>query len=380
MTLAVFVPAFSFFLGASAAAAQQVIDRRSAPLPSRTVVIDESCTVFGDGSQGRPEGLLDVASASIMRDSSVLILNAGTSELLRFGPTGRYLGAHGRAGEGPGEFSPAKGRRYRGLRSVPYRGDSLAIFDARFARVTIVDSQGLRARSFEVQGLPVVTRAFINGSTAGGDLILVAMGFVTEPRPRSGAYVRQDSVQVVRLNAAGEVKWVSPRMPDTMLDVVILSSSSVPVDRGQRHTMTGTQGMTYTSMHYTSVVETNNVVHHYAETSSEIHSFDSEGTLVRRLLLPKVPVALPPLPGTGNLRQSLSMMRDDVGRIWLEIPRAHREPTRDWWIIAAGGEIIATARMQGKVDPLWIGAQQVLLRALDSNGVETVRSCVLKSG
>jgi len=365
-------------LFASPASGQQIVDRRSTTLPSRNVVIDGSCTVFGDGGQGRPQGLTAVSGAAIMRDSSVLIFDAGSSELLIFGSSGRFLSSHGGAGDGPGEFTRVgRGRSYRAQYAVAYRGDSLAVYDAPSTRISIFDAKGKLGRSFELRAVPNARRAVINGSTPTGDFILVVLaGFITDPRPQSGSFVRQDSVLAIRLDPTGAVKWVSLTMPGAMLDVVILSSATQAIARGQRHTMTGTSGATYPFSYFMSIVEANGLVHHYRESTNEIWSFGGQGQLVRRLLLPKLPVALQ--PGAGNVKQALSMIRDDTGRIWLEIPRAHREETRDWWIISESGDIAATARMHGKVEPLWIGRARILLRAIDADGVETVRSCALR--
>ena len=45
-----------------------------------------------------------IAGGKILEDGSLVIVDAGSSEVRRFAADGTFLGAHGREGQGPGEY------------------------------------------------------------------------------------------------------------------------------------------------------------------------------------------------------------------------------------------------------------------------------------
>lgn len=65
---------------------------------------------------------------------NVFVLDSRTLAVLRFGPDGRFAGAIGRAGEGPGEFQATS--------KVGLLGDTLWVVDSRLGRVSLFDSAG----------------------------------------------------------------------------------------------------------------------------------------------------------------------------------------------------------------------------------------------
>jgi hypothetical protein len=69
----------------------------------------------------------------------IIVANSGSHELRRFDSTGRYLGASGRRGQGPGDFGPV-------INLFPAPGDSLYVFDAVNLRWTVHGGNGEYAR------------------------------------------------------------------------------------------------------------------------------------------------------------------------------------------------------------------------------------------
>jgi hypothetical protein len=265
---------------------------------------------------------------------------------------------------------------------VSYRGDSVAVYDAAVQRMSLFDHQGRFGRSFEVSGEPLARRAYLEAGTSEGDFVLVVLGFV-QAVPAVGNVVVRDSVVVLRLNADGSSRWTSSRLEDGILDVRIVSTGNA-VGSGSRGSnsqsvgVTGSIGTSYPVSRYGSVVSTRGMVHHYVDRTNELQSFDRDGRLVRVVRLPAVPVpSMPPPPALAIPKQSLTMVADELDRIWLEVPRAGWEPRRDWWVVSPEGSVVARASTPTRTEPMWIGASRVLLRVIDSDGVETLRACAL---
>lgn len=82
-------------------------------------------------------GITDVAWRS---DAGITVSDAGSSEVRAFGPDGTHLWTQGGEGDGPGE--------YRSLSTLlPLPGDSVAVYDSRARRVSVVGPDGEFARS-----------------------------------------------------------------------------------------------------------------------------------------------------------------------------------------------------------------------------------------
>lgn len=119
--------------------------------------------------------LYGVGGGTRLADGTIVLLNAGTSELRFFDANGVHLRSAGGDGEGPGEF--------RGATAVaPVSGDSLLVWDQRLQRISLFDAAGEFGRSFRVERAvlnPEFLGVFDDGSVAILDLRLdvPAQGF-----------------------------------------------------------------------------------------------------------------------------------------------------------------------------------------------------------
>lgn len=125
-----------------------------------------------------------VESALRLPDGRIVILNEGSSELRFYDARGRHLRTVGGAGEGPGEY-----RRLAGAVGVD---DSLLVFDAALARLSVLDLDGVYGRSFRIEPTADPIRparmyrlAGILGDTA---LVMLASRFPANMRPRPMIY------------------------------------------------------------------------------------------------------------------------------------------------------------------------------------------------
>lgn len=92
-------------------------------------------TLGGASAEGTDRALFRVRSAHLLDDGGLLVVNGGAQELLRFDAEGTRTRRIGGAGDGPGEF--------RAPEWVGALGEaSLAVYDVRHARFTLLDGEG----------------------------------------------------------------------------------------------------------------------------------------------------------------------------------------------------------------------------------------------
>lgn len=91
-----------------------------------------------------PYRLFRVRGAARRPDGGLAILDAGSSELRFFDADGRFVNAAGGPGEGPGEFLIP-------YALLPYRGDSLLVWDGRRERFSVFDPAGGPGRVARVE-------------------------------------------------------------------------------------------------------------------------------------------------------------------------------------------------------------------------------------
>jgi hypothetical protein len=172
-----------------------VENRRPAWGDERRWTVSSSPSVEIGAVEGAAEYQLgQVRGAVRLPDGTVVVADGTSRELRFFDPVGRFLRKAGRAGEGPGEF--------QGLDAVlPYRGDSIAAWDARQKRLSVFAADGTFVRAVTVReagGLaPGIRGVFPDGS------------FVLEPSASLQGFLamasgeRRDSVAYVSVSPGG---------------------------------------------------------------------------------------------------------------------------------------------------------------------------------
>lgn len=104
-----------------------------AVIPEWPVASTPSLTI--GTTEADPGHELSQVSGARMRDGQLLVANSGSYEIRRFDSAGKYLGAAGRKGQGPGEFL--------GVVSLfPASGDSVYTLDAGNLRWSLHDGSG----------------------------------------------------------------------------------------------------------------------------------------------------------------------------------------------------------------------------------------------
>ena len=144
--------------------------------------------------RGEPHYFYLVMDAVRLRDGGIAVAESGSDEVRFFSPTGEFLGARGRTGEGPGEFQE--------LWSLDWtRGDSLVVFDNQLQRITVVPTDGGRYR---VLPLRPSGGTFVSELHPMNDGTFVArLPPLWVPKPKDGLY--RDPEPLVRLDSQGTI-------------------------------------------------------------------------------------------------------------------------------------------------------------------------------
>jgi hypothetical protein len=194
--------------------------------------------------------------------------------------------------------------------------------------------------------------------------------------PVVGLTVSRDSLRLMTVTSGGAAMWISAPIAGSLHARLVENFSLARSTNGLRVSMTSGIPNTLPVERSYSVVTAKGLVWKYAEQENELHAYDLKGSVVHRILLPTMPVAPTPARGDSLRTQRLAMNTDTLGRIWMEIPRAHTRSVRDWWVVDSG-RIVAVATTPANMGPIWIGANSMILLAFDKDGVETLRVCGL---
>jgi hypothetical protein len=121
---------------------------------------------------GEPEYLLfQVQSARRLEDGRILVANSGTGEIRAYDAAGVYLGSWGALGEGPGEFL------HTTTMALWPAGDSLAVWDMRQSRLTLLAGDGSFGRTMRFSAVGDVDRPRAVWVLPDGRLVLMGIDF-----------------------------------------------------------------------------------------------------------------------------------------------------------------------------------------------------------
>jgi hypothetical protein len=160
----------------------RIVESRS-PQWNRTEVtwtLEQDPTIDIGGESPDGQYFLDgVTSAHLLGNGTVVVGNAGTSQLLWFDSTGSFLRSTGGPGQGPGEF----GRIVDIFRCT---GDTLAVFEGR--RLSFIGSDGEFLRTAAVAGRILQASGTIGGISEDCTTVLAIEGEYRYPAPGEGVH------------------------------------------------------------------------------------------------------------------------------------------------------------------------------------------------
>jgi hypothetical protein len=318
--------------------------------------------------------LFRVVGAVLLDDGHVVVANAGTSELRFFDNRGMHLRSVGSRGSGPGEFE--------GMWSVArYRGDSLAVYDRRLARISIFDRQGNFARLVRLRSDYPTS---VLGLLANGD-ILAAIESAGEESPGG---VRRSLADFTRFSPDGEPvrplgrffqgeMFFMARGGVTGASQLAFGKQGLAAAYGDRFFYGSTERYEITMYDATGMplLVVRRALEPEPVTASDMQAYKDMVTANRRDrsrlqgLLDLIDAM--PVPETMPVFEAL--MVDREGRLWVQEYRRPGEDTPPRWVVFDQG-----GRMVGIVDPpaglriYEVGADYILGRSRDAWDAEHV--------
>lgn len=170
----------------------------------------EATPLLRIGQEGDPaREFLRVAGVVRLPSGGIVVANAGTQELRLFSPTGAFMKAFSRKGDGPGEL--------QALASLTRHGDTLVVTERGFgpARIHYYRLDGSFLSRVLVRP-PNAPRGVLIRSVGRTGELLVSPGGVVPTVPPPEGTVRRDSIEIgVLAHPEAAVRWLGwfPNIP-----------------------------------------------------------------------------------------------------------------------------------------------------------------------
>jgi len=365
-------------------------DAGDAPRPDWTVRDSAGVTLVSNHTDGSARGCVTIApdpdvvipagpaspplygvrGGVVLGDGRIVVLNAGTKELLFFGPHGRFQRAAGRPGSGPGEFVDP---RWLGRGD----GDTLFVWDGGLMRISIFDREGVlvgvhQVRVGDEQGKPIA----ISGRFGGGSFLSTpgplvyfdgTPGVLRFPEPYGRYAMQSGRVEPITEGAGSEiVSGPGPiyELPFGKMDVTEPFGDMLVVGDN------GTAVLRY----YDLGGQLRRVVQWVSEPvpvtgrdrKEYIRNFNSIFPKHAHLSQDKTRFA-------AERPRFSAMLRDENGWLWVRSYRGGWEPRGPWLVFDGDGVLQCSVDPpNGRFSSLHIGPSHVLGWQRDENGEESV--------
>ena len=324
----------------------------------------------------------------LLSDGRIVVANGGSSELLFFGPDGKWVKSVGRRGGGPGEFQDL------GWLDVGF-GDTLWTYDWGLRRLSVFTAEGVFVRPVALLSGGEVSSPRPLGMLRDGRLIALSQNAVTlESRPGAG----RDTVPIFALDFLRGVADSLGRFPDHEYMIhtgkgsvsagnlpfgkdlhVLVQGSRVYVGTsdGPELLVLGTDGRVERVMRWTAapVPVTPADIEAYTEAISQEFGPGQEERRERHLLRLKET----PFPKWKPAYADL--LAGPEGSIWV---RGYTEPDRsaptDFEVFDSTGRWLGGVRMPSGFDPARITAGAVIGIWRDENDIPHIRVYRLNPG
>jgi hypothetical protein len=329
--------------------------------------------------------LFQVYDARRLSDGRIVVANSGSNELRFYDKKGRFKGATGRKGGGPGEF--------QGLADVwALADDSLLTYDFRNNRISVFDPSGEFVRSFQLQSLtggkssPGLVAPFADGS-----LLIHARTMEFSPQTEGG--LRRDSVLYLRCDPTGalldSLGWFPGPEWYVKSDEGIMAASSRAFGRSPVATAAADafyfgSSDNYEIARYDGTGELRRLIHR-THVNLGVTPDDIEGWIEERLAgmndenqrtFWERLYADMPFPETMPAYERLLV--DDEGSLWVEDYRRPADEQPRWTVFDPQGVMLGEVETPLNFQVYQIGSDFVLGRWTDELDVDHVQLYKLK--
>jgi hypothetical protein len=329
---------------------------------------------IGDGA-GSPEyELFHPQAATVLEGGVIAIANAGTSEIRLYDRDGRHLRSLGRSGAGPGEF--------QWVAWVGAVGDTLVAFDSRLRRLTWFDTAGTVVRT---QALgPAGGGGFPEAVGMLDDTFIARSGFDRT----FGRGERRDTLVLYRYAADGTVADTLGRYPGEeryFLQAADFAMQFEPIygRTAFAHAAADRVAVGATDTHAFDVHDANGLVlrvrANRAGTRVSARDIEREratrqgrGRGMPQHVQDELARAVADIPARETLPAFAALRVDRTGAIWVRDAALDADAPAWWTVYDADGTPRARALLPGGLHVHEIGADYVLGRTRDEDGVEVI--------
>ena len=344
--------------------------------------VDSALVVVGAEEGGPGQQLHRVTGAVRLGDGTLVIANGGSRELYRYDSEGRFLGAFGKIGDGPGEF--------RALTWIGRAlGDSILAWDRGASRITVFSAAGVYARDYRptltanpmtLEGQGVVGRGRILLTT--GASFISADGTAGVQRQPITAWIIDSSGAELRAIGpfAGRAVFLGPgRQANTITRLPVPLGASTLFTAGPER------------------------VHVVDTDAFEIRTYGIDGRLARIVRRPHTAIPLQPsdvaaaieaelvgLPPSEEIRAGMragleripppallpavrSLRSDSEGNVWVQAGYRPTATESAWSVFDSTGRWLGDIAMPAAQQILEIGADYLIASDRDDLDVERVR-------
>jgi hypothetical protein len=333
-----------------------------------------------------------VRGAARLSDGTVVVADGTSRQLRFFDPAGRFVRTVGRGGGGPGEFQSLDG-------VLPYRGDSVAAWDARQRRLSIFTVAGTYVRAATVADAAGLSPG-IRGVFPDGSFVLEPSGSL-QAFLRMQAGERRDSVSYVRVSPQGALADTLSVQADREIAAsrggAVLLQQSVLFGRdsylatgegrayaGQSDAFRidvvdprGTPMMSIRRNTPPRPVSGDDLRRARAAALSDRRDRDAQ---ISRMTGAPAPASAEPLPSRPTMPAFDHLIVDSEGYLWVRDFVVDRAAPSRWSIFDASGAWLGTVELPPGLYVSQIGPDWVLGRTKDELDVEHVRLYRLSRG
>ena len=363
----------------------RIVESRTPACTPEKQRVDTAPSLTIGVESGEQEYLFSLIRSVIRLDDGRIVVGDGGSRQLRFyDSTGRFLGATGRAGQGPGEFGTWV------LRMWPRPPSEIWVNDDTNGRINIVSTSGSFLGSVRVLAPEVTPRASAVGLFSDGTIL--ARGLLgdahTQPAGRPGDVHRAQSVYL-RYDSTGRYlgesirSWQQPEYAHSFMGSTIFSA--IPFTQAELVSVHGNALAVYRGPgneieEWTQAGQLQRIIRWSVPPRPvrdvweryKVASLERRGlTAIGRELWTEFHALSLPLP--ENLPAIEAVMSDTEGRIWARRYRLLWETDQIWDVFEPDGEWCGTITTPPNLTVYHIGADFVLGVHRDELDVERVR-------
>lgn len=347
-----------------------------------------------------------VTGATRLRDGSVAVANAATSEIRFYNPDGTHRLTSGRSGAGPGEF-----QMIVGMWRSP--ADSLVVLDIAIQRLTVLSPEGQYSHSFSLGGMGGAMMPGADGSVSmaipagmfdDGSLIGMANTFRIG-EAREGSF--RDPLPLVRYGADGAIRDTVATVPGIEMEMMTMSfsgqsfSSPTPVSLGKQTVVVARDSRLFVATNEAWEVQERQadgalrrmirlqtpvralsadlIAAHRAEQLELINNqpmMSQAPQEIRDQITERINSA--PYPAT--IPFVANMLVDDAGYLWVQEVPLPGDLRQRWGVFDREGRLQAWLRMPERFRPTSVGTDWVVGIWQDDDDVEHVRVYGLTRG